>query len=87
MKIQVTEEHIEAGVREDCYLCPIALAIKEQVEIKSVSVASVANINYMSGTRKVYKLSRAAINFIERFDGGKKVKPFNFVMTHYDPWA
>jgi len=83
IKIKVTAEHIDKGKRNNCRECPVALAIKEQLNLPyDMQVGTLGvNIFYEKHTCTKYMLSRAAERFINKFDGRKDVKPFNFVMT------
>lgn len=79
MKINVTAEHIRKGKKDDCYFCPIALAIAEKVKTSAeVFTTQVRIYKY-----EVYDLPKSATTFISRFDkrGGKKTaKPFSFIL-------
>lgn len=72
--MKVTAEHISAGVRNAPQFCPIAIALKTQLNPGFVSVGS---IRYNVEDNR-YKLPRSAQRFVARFDKGKPVKPFNF---------
>lgn len=40
MKIEVTQEHIERGIRGACASCPVALAIQDATQADTVTVSS-----------------------------------------------
>ncbi len=73
MTIHVTQAHIDAGAREDCRECPVALAIHE---------ATGCTCEVLPWTiytdRGKFKLPRAVFEFIEAFDNKQPVQPFSF---------
>ena len=74
MKISVTQEDIEQGQRENCNYCPVALAIKRVVKPWDMAVGtSTCGINAHS-----YTLPTVAMMFIDSFDKGLPVQPFEF---------
>ena len=87
MKIKVTEKHIKNGTRKSINSCPIALALKSQgykwafvdadcIEAgkeKKTKTETITEVEYYRSTAKV-------VNFIERFDAGKIVKPTEFTV-------
>lgn len=83
--INVTQECIDKGKRCDCELCPIALAAVE-AGIPSVGVGkSAMNVysnfsvmNVYGNPSYVVGLPNVAHNFIDAFDRGDTVKPFEF---------
>lgn len=86
MRVKVTQEHINRGLRRDCNKCPIALAIINRknisyvrVEETIVYVARLSKVNKIN--RSLYLLPSEAIKFIKTFDSGSEVvKPFSFEM-------
>lgn len=93
MKLTVTQKHINKGKREKECFCPIAQALKEQLDIPQdadfhsseyVEVGDEYAFVYVNGreTRK-YKLPKKASKFVVNFDdlGHKAVKPFTFTMV------
>jgi len=91
MKVNVTQEHIDAGVQSTPSSCPIALAVKEQLGVSSVHVYA----DYMSVDGRAYHLPNRAYQFIKRFDSRVKggwlkrffkwlyVRPFTFESKSY----
>lgn len=76
MKIAVTQAHIDAGEKQQCYRCPIALAIKDAVPLLAVEVAI-----HEARIGGVYCfLPHEARQFIRAFDeyGCLFVRPFEF---------
>jgi hypothetical protein len=77
MHIIVTHRNINNGMREDGDGCPIALAVKEK-KLGKVFVTRV-DVRYVShGLLYYHRLSPKAIDFIKRFDHGRRVQPFSF---------
>lgn len=74
MKIKVTKEHIDKGVKGSWDCCPIALAIKEQLNIESIEV----NDELISTQERDYRTPLSCVNFMEKFDEGDPVTPFEF---------
>jgi hypothetical protein len=72
MKIDVTQEDIANGVREDGTSCPIALAC-ERAGLYAPNVD-----NEIATDEGNYNMTAEAIRFIEDFDSGQPVKPFSF---------
>ena len=77
MIIKVTQEHIDNGVKFNCSKCPIALAMTEKFPNCAVGLFGY----WVDATDLTmdYKLLPVNANkFIEMFDSGKKVEPFEF---------
>lgn len=79
MTITVTKEDIAAGVREDCYACPIALALARtfpgtrwDVEDGTWLLERNANVRYAADDPEVVDA------FIELFDINGDPLPFSF---------
>lgn len=76
IKISVTQEHIGEGSMRNPYHCPIALACKSTgLVIKAVKSTQIVLPEWGH-----IPLPRSAKRFISKFDNGKPVKPFNFVL-------
>ena len=73
MIIKVTAEHIKNGQPRNNCACPIALAVDEQMKVKSVVTTYAI---FISNTR--YVLPDAAKAFISAFDSLEQVEPFEF---------
>jgi hypothetical protein len=79
VKIEVTASAIKAGKRRDPEFRPIAVAMKAS-GFTSVRV-NPEEVDYVDGVAvKSFELPREAQDFIEKFDDGKSVKPFSFVL-------
>ncbi|MEK6881900.1 MAG: hypothetical protein AABY22_19940 [Nanoarchaeota archaeon] len=80
IKIKVSTTHIKNGKINSTRKCPIALAIQETMNI-SYREASVYDdyINLeIGGTMHFINLPKRAIDFIDKFDDRRQVKPFCF---------
>ena len=77
MKIEVNREDIESGVRADCDLCPVALAIVRSAEV-GCEVGSYFVTLFAGSGKKMVELPLPAMRFIQRFDACKPVSPFTF---------
>lgn len=82
MQIKVTKEHIKNGTKLDCNYCPVALAIKEQIEDTScVEVCDGMShiISFFKGDDPLeFTAPDKVYEFVEHFDLGEAVKPFKF---------
>ena len=76
MKIHVRRRHIKKGKRSHARLCPVALAFKERAHKRRVHVSQW----YLESGAKIFDLPQSVQEFIARFDAGKPVKPFAFVL-------
>lgn len=80
MKIEITQHDIDYGVQGECQLCPIARAVKRKIngEVRvfgdDISIFTTDIIRRY----RYYKLPQKAKDFMQRFDDGKKVRPFTF---------
>ena len=87
-KINVTQKHIQKGRKSDCGQCPIALAILDTFgdRITNVNVGDNRVINFeekvLNGDMNYLtcQASKKINSFIDKFDDGKPVKPFNFML-------
>lgn len=95
--VNVTQAHIDAGVRSTSDRCPIALALLEAQGggFASVGLGECALAPAGSpGITTRYQLPAAAMHFIRRFDTGAAVEPLTFVLRKElpvgelwnDPW-
>ena len=80
MKIQVTQQDIDNGLKGLCTHCPVALAFKRVIQGGSVEVGDAAYIfpyNF-DGPTVMITLPEFVHKFIRAFDSGNKVEPFEF---------
>jgi hypothetical protein len=81
--IEVTQEMIDNGVRKECCLCPVALAIKPVVR-EGCEFQVVKEDVYFLGHQipNLVKLPRVAIDFISQFDdSGWPCSPISFPLN------
>lgn len=85
VQINVTKNRIKTGTRKACKKCPIALAITARLKKKyfavvqpmSIRIRDRRDFSECSWVHSEYTPA-VALGFIEKFDNGKKVKPFRF---------
>lgn len=77
IKIEVTQEDINYGIKGICDSCPVARAIKRKVKDHGVSVGS----NYIRVWGKEIQTLKKVSEFIRKFDTAKTVKPFSFCIN------
>lgn len=82
MLIPVTEEHIREGVKNDIKWSPVALALRDQFPgiqpkpgYREPILVTAENLYWGSNKFPIPKEVNA---WLDRFDAGKKVKPFTF---------
>jgi hypothetical protein len=76
MKITVIQEDIDLGDAKNCSACPIARAAKRVPELGDCAVSNNSIRSHLTG--EMFVLPKEAMLFIDRFDAGKKVVPFQF---------
>ena len=81
MKINVTETDIKRGIKNSCFHCPIALALRRAYK-KDIS----ASIDSAWFGRRSIDLPVKAIDFITSFDYDRPVKPFSFDLPKIENW-
>jgi hypothetical protein len=81
MLIEVTQEDIDAGKREDCRNCPIALAVKRACpNWLNIAVSWQVEADTINGDPIEIQLPQEAEDFVGMFDDGMKVQPFTFTL-------
>ena len=86
MNVRITQADIDNGKPDHTCLCPIALAIERALRARGLDVEGVqveANrVEIAYGADRIrwrtIDLPESAIEFIERFDYGTGVDPFEF---------
>ena len=73
MKIKVTQVHIDLGKKENCILCPIALAFLD-LGYKEIHVYR----EFVLADELAFDLPDNARVFIDDFDCDRHVEPFEF---------
>lgn len=79
--VEVTQERIDAGERDNCEACPVALAVLAVVaEGVVVSVDGVSVALRLWGDDKFHHIvtPARAEGFIDAFDASRPVAPFRF---------
>jgi len=79
MKIRVTSEDIAKGQRCNARFCPVALALQRTTN--NPNIVAIGNWGY--DTRKLssqFDLPMKVMRFIDAFDSGNPVEPFEFEM-------
>lgn len=74
MIVEVTQEDIDNGQRAVPSACPIARAIRKNFMGATVNRTNVK----LDGWGKSTELPQIAKNFVNDFDNGKPVRPFDF---------
>lgn len=75
MKISVTKQHIDAGIKLDACSCPLALALSDAGFPKPVVDGEQVEI---AGEFGLFPLPEVAQQFVSDFDHGLPVAPFDF---------
>lgn len=87
MLIEITQENILNGVREDACRCPIALAFRrvftldaDEIEVDEGEVIFfvIEPGHSLYSCNRPIKLPSEAQNFVREFDAGHVVKPISF---------
>lgn len=76
MLVNVTQSHIEDGIRWSSTSCPIALALCDHHD--NVIVGSISLVITKDDMQRIFSLPENARDFIWRFDHGDMVNPFAF---------
>lgn len=76
MIIKVRQKHIDEGVRKTAGSCPVAKALDEQTDC---DYNYVYNHSIKYNGRNVH-MPRSVQRFVKKFDSGRPVKPFNFIL-------
>lgn len=76
MKISVTEKHIQNGCKHSCGGCPIALALRDSGHLQAQ--VGVQSWWVHPSSIDIVALPEEAVQFIEHFDLGLSVAPFEF---------
>lgn len=75
--ITVTDDHIKQGVKRECTLCPVALAIRSQLPDSNIDVY---RSTFLIAAGHIIKAPESVRKFIDKFDKGMDVKPFSFYL-------
>ncbi len=83
VKVTVTEQHIKRGKKSNTNFCPIALALKGQLGLRSVVVDGDVvefGVDKEGDGGFSINLPVEAQEFVRAFDDGETVKPFSFTL-------
>lgn len=84
MKIKVTQEHLDAGKAEDCFRCPVALAVYDAFPDATRVLVTGMSVHVTLGQwRYTAQLLSDVTKFICGFDTGNIMKPFEFEMEFW----
>lgn len=79
MKVTVTQDHIDNGVKHSTITCPIALATKDLLDsVVSVGATEIHTWDSVTDDMDTYSMPAEAKRFIVEFDDGHPVLPFEF---------
>lgn len=80
MLFETTAEDIKEGTRHSCSSCPVALAIRRGMKLRShVSILNVKVYQTTVQDEHLFcRLPNHIVNFIHDFDNGKQVEPVSF---------
>jgi hypothetical protein len=78
MKIQVTQQNIYMGLRGSCSGDPIALAMQDAKIIKPWVSPTLISWLDVHGFKKSMDTPESVVYFMERYDNGLSVQPFEF---------
>lgn len=83
MIIHVTQDDIDHGLKNNCRVCPIALAIKRETKALGVNVLHRSIVIIPSGNDPVrrYEHTAESFDFVTKFDAGQTVEPFQFELS------
>lgn len=77
-RLEITAKNIAKAVRNSATGCAIVLALRAK---RFTSVVVCNPIEFIHrGKEYRAEISKAASNFMDRFDAGKPVKPFSFMV-------
>lgn len=80
MLIRVTQKDIKKGVRGNCTLCPIALAIQRLVGLIAVVDGATVHLPFLGWECHLPGITRAKLRL---FDKGMGMLPFSFEFMGY----
>lgn len=82
IKIDVTQEDIDSGLRGSCHDCPVARAILGVLAPLNVVLVGTTYISLEKpGCRWTGRSTKKISKFIQQFDSGILVKPFSFSLN------
>lgn len=82
--IDVTQDDINKGIKENCRFCPVALAVQRTFNDPEMDVFSPCIKNCEED--RVASPS-SVCDFIDRYDNGESVQPFSFEIDVPETWV
>lgn len=76
MLIEVTQEHIDKGVKKNCQNCPVAIAAQAVLQNSDIRMGQWTL--YDSRFTTIARVPFVVTDFVNRFDLGLPVQPFSF---------
>lgn len=80
VNVHVTQKDIDQGMPSSPFSCPVAKALRRQLDDRRAAgmiAANAVRLYYGASIREVL-LPASAVEFIDHFDRGDAVKPFGF---------
>lgn len=87
MKVTVTQADIDAGVRENCKRCPVALAVQRLYPDHEVKVGLYRIFLKKDGITSVYRMPKPVGVGVRRFDWGLGMEPMEFEAKWAESYA
>jgi hypothetical protein len=80
IKVEVTQDDIDAALRNDSTRCAVAVALARTIPDASRIMVDVQTIRYTDGrgVRRVYLTPQDAERYVIAFDAGDPIEPFGF---------
>lgn len=81
MIVSVDQVEINSGYRHNCYHCPVAMAIQKNYSYPNYIRVDSGRFTVFSKTSMkeyTYDLPSHVVRWIQKFDSGQEVKPFEF---------
>lgn len=76
VRIEVKQRHIQDGVKGECFMCPVALAVTEITHC--MTRVGTEFIKVYDEPFQKFEMPAEVAKFIEEFDDGDSVQPFSF---------
>lgn len=76
--IEVKKKHIKNGVPRRTNMCPVSLAIKDEINCYEAYVDDKLCVSDFKYQKTYFHVPRSVERFIQKFDSEKSVKPFKF---------
>ena len=89
LKVTVTQKHINTGVPENGFTCPISLSVQDILKRPRVYTGSHVAVLWENNPPprerryRNFRLSKRAKSFMDKFDRKEKVVPTNFILEEF----